>query len=85
MRNAVRKVMLYVLMTAAALVALAVVLWGAMGFLMMVMGDCGVTVFDFPDWPLQLSFVLAVPAAFVFVAVKVWRYCSRRLPFCSLR
>jgi hypothetical protein len=85
MRSALRKVTLYALMVTTAVAALAVVLWSAAGFLMMVVGDCGVTAFDFADRPLQLSFVLAVPAVFVFVAVKVWRYCSRRLPFSSLR
>jgi hypothetical protein len=80
-----RKLALYALMISTALIALAVVLFCTLGLLMMMVGDCGVTMFDFPNWPLQLLIILAIPIMFVFVAVKVWRYCARQLPFRSLR
>src|ERR1051325_2104148 len=83
--DAMRKFKLYALMITTALLALAAVVGSALASLMMFVGVCGVAVFSSPSWPLQLFIVLAVPAAFVFVAVKVWRYCLRQLPFASLR
>jgi hypothetical protein len=80
-----RKLKLYALMITTALLAGLAVVWGVLTFLVLIIGDCGVTVFDSPDWPLQLFIVSAVPSALVFVAVIVWRYCARRLPFSSLR
>jgi hypothetical protein len=76
-QNAMRKLKLYALMLASAVFALLAVVWGAFAFLAMVIGDCGVNVFDSPDWPQQLSIAVAVPAVALFVAVEVFRYCLR--------
>ena len=84
-KAAMRKVQLYALMVTTAVLALLAVVWGALTFLVLVIGDCGVTVFDSPGWPLQLFIVFAVPAVLVFAAVKAWRYSSRQLQFSSLR
>ena len=80
-----RKIKLYALMITTALLALLAVVWGALSLLVMIVGFCGRNVFSSPKWPLYLFIVLAVPSVFVFVAVKVWRYCSRQLPFASLK
>ena len=74
-----RKLKLYALMFTTAAFALLAVAWGAFAFLMLVIGDCGVTVFDRPDWPRQLALVLLVPAVAVFIALQVFRYCLRDL------
>ena len=80
MKAAMRKVMLYALMVTTTLLALAAVLFGALILLMTDVGDVAVIPPDFPYW-LFVSVVIAVPALLVFLTVKVWRYCLRRLPF----
>lgn len=74
-----RKVYLYAAMALSILFAALAVVGGAIALLMMVVGDCGVNVFNRPDWPLQLVLVTAIPAAIVFSAIKFFRYCSGRL------
>jgi membrane protein implicated in regulation of membrane protease activity len=76
-----RKIKLYLLMALCLIFAVLAVAWGVVTLGFLVAGVCGVTVFDAPDWAWQLAIVVALPAATLFVAIKVIRYCRRQLPF----
>ncbi|HWT00727.1 MAG TPA: hypothetical protein VN256_10810 [Pyrinomonadaceae bacterium] len=75
--------MLYALMVTSALIALAAVLAGAPGLMMLGIGHVGFILSGFRDWLLLFFITVVVPALLVFATVKVWRYCLRHLPLSS--
>jgi hypothetical protein len=76
---------LHILRVAAIFIALVDAAWLCLMFVWLILGGgviaCGRGVFDDPQWPLTVLFLVGIPAAILAGALKLTAYCSRRLAF----